>query len=151
MPLPTCLPRLVLAVVLLPAALAGAIPGATGARADAALAVGQPADVGKQGIAVGWAVDYGSKAAAEAEALARCRAFRDAPQATRDLCRVVETFKDTCLAVALDPESGTAGVGWGVHENRDWAEDAAMERCAEASAPKRRDACRVALARCDGR
>src|SRR5262245_22221217 len=105
--------------------------GAAAAHADAALAVGQPGDVAKQGVAVGWAVDYPNKAAAEAEALTRCRAFGDAPQATRDLCRIVESFRDTCLAVALDPDRGTTGVGWGVHKNREWAEDAAMEKCAE--------------------
>jgi hypothetical protein len=121
------------------------------ARGDGALAVGQPADVGRQGIAIGWAVEYGSKQAAEAEALARCRAFRDAPQSTRDLCRIVESVRDACLAVALDPDPGTIGVGWGVHPNKEWAEDTAMDKCAETSAPKRRESCRVAFTRCDGR
>jgi hypothetical protein len=104
----------------------------------------------KQGVAVGWAVDYASKAEAEKEALARCRAFPDAPQAARDLCRIVESVRDTCLAVAIDPDRGTTGLGWGVHKNREWAEDAAMEKCAEASSPRRRGSCRVALVRCDG-
>jgi hypothetical protein len=131
--------------------LGAAAHGADSARADAALALGRPADVTSQGIAIGWAVDYGSRAAAEAEALARCRGFRDAPQATRDLCRVVESFAGSCLALALDPEPGTTGVGWGVHKDRDWAEDAALEACAKASAPRRREACRVAVVRCDGR
>jgi hypothetical protein len=131
--------------------LAGALGGADRVRAEAALAVGRPADVARQGLAIGWAVDYASIEAAEKEALARCRSFRDAPQATRDQCRVVEVFGNMCLAVALDPEPGTTGVGWGVHKNRDWAEDAALERCAEASAPKRRESCRIALVRCDGR
>jgi hypothetical protein len=131
--------------------LAGALHGADWARADAALAVGQPADVARQGLAVGWAVDYASKEAAEKEALARCRGSGTASQAARDLCRIVATFSDTCLAVASDPEAGTAGVGWGVHKDRGWAEDAAMEKCAEASTPKRRESCRVAIARCDGR
>jgi len=131
--------------------LAGALQGADGVRADAALAVSQIGDVPRQGLAVGWAVDYESKDAAEKEALARCRAFPDAPQATRDACRIVETFSDRCIAIALDPEPGTTGVGWDVHKRRDWAEEAAMEKCAEASTPKRRASCRVALIRCDGR
>jgi hypothetical protein len=139
-------------LTLLPALLlATAVHGSAKAHADAALAVGQPADVSKQGIAMGWAVDYASKDVAEREALARCRAFGEAPQATRELCRIVLSFGGTCLAVALDPEPGTTGVGWGVHKSRDWAEDMAMETCAEASAPKRRDFCRIALVRCDGR
>jgi hypothetical protein len=139
--------RLTLIVVLL---LAAAGYGAGEAGADAALAVGQPGDVAKQGVALGWAVDYASKADAEKEALARCRTFGDAPQATRDLCRIVESVRDTCLAVALDPDRGTTGLGWGVHKNREWAEDAAMEKCAESSSPRRRASCRVALIRCDG-
>jgi hypothetical protein len=139
--------RLTLAGALL---LAGVLHGADCARADAALAVSQVGDVARQGVAIGWAVDYASRQAAEKEALARCRAFPDAPQATREACRVVETFSDRCLAVALDPAAGTAGAGWGVHKNRDWAEDEALERCAEASTPKRRESCRVALVRCDG-
>jgi uncharacterized protein DUF4189 len=136
------------AALLLAAGLRG---GVDRASADAALAVSQVGDVAKVGVAVGWAVDHASKQAAQTEALARCRAFPDAPQATREACRIVETFTDRCLAVALDPAAGTTGVGWGVHKNRDWAEEEAMERCAEASAPKRRESCRVALVRCDGR
>ncbi len=131
--------------------LAGALLGIGGARADAALVVSHVGDVARQGLAMGWAVDYASKEAAEKEALARCRAFADAPQATRDACRVVESFRDRCLAVALDSEPGTTGVGWEVHKNRDWAEEGAMEKCAESSSPKRRTSCRVALIRCDGR
>jgi hypothetical protein len=124
---------------------------ADAAHAEAALAVGQPADVARQGVAMGWAVDYPNKAAAEAEALARCRGFKDATQGIRDLCRIVESIRDTCLAVALDPDRGTTGIGWGVHKNREWAEDEAMDKCAEASRPKRRASCQVALVRCDGR
>ena len=131
--------------------LVGALQDAGGARADAALAVGRPADVARQGLAVGWAVDHAGREAAEKEALARCRAFADAPQVAREACRIVETFRDRCLAVALDPEPGTTGVGWDVHRNREWAEESALERCAETSAPKRRPSCRVALVRCDGR
>lgn len=140
--------RLALAGVLL---LAAGLHGLDRAGADGALAVSQIGDIAKQGVAIGWAVDHGSKQAAQTEAMARCRAFPDAPQATREACRIVETFTDRCLAVALDAAAGTTGVGWGVQKNRDWAEEEAMERCAEASAPKRRESCRVALIRCDGR
>src|SRR5262245_38767856 len=131
--------------------LAGALQGMDRAGADAALAVSQIGDVAKQGVAIGWAMDYGSKQAAQTEALVRCRAFPEAPQATRETCRIVETFSDRCLAVALDPAAGTTGVGWAVQQSRDRAEEEAMERCTEASAPKRRDSCRLALIRCDGR
>lgn len=140
-------PRLLLAAVL----FAGAASHADFARAEAALAVGLPADVGRQGLAVGWAVNHTTREAARAEALRRCREAREPPQATRDLCRVVESFGDRCVAVALDPDAGTTGVGWAVARTQDAAEAAAMEDCRQSAHEKRRAACRIALARCDGR
>jgi hypothetical protein len=59
--------RLALTAALL---LAGVLHGPDAARADAALAVGRPADVARQGLAVGWAVDHAGRDAAEKEALA---------------------------------------------------------------------------------
>ena len=131
--------------------LATVLQGAEPARAEAALAVGQPADVAAQGIAIGWAVDYPDRKAAEEEALARCRGMREVPPAARDLCRVVASVRNTCLAVALDPDRGTTGVGWGVHRKRKRAETAAMDKCTDASARNRRKSCRLAFIRCDGR
>ena len=55
-------------------------------------------------------LNYRTKEAAQAEALKRCRGYRDAPQSTKDLCKVVETFSKTCLAVAWDPDNGTTGL-----------------------------------------
>ena len=130
--------------------LAGAAAGAGLARAEGALAVGLPADVARQGLAVGWAVNHASREAAQAEALGRCRAAKEPPPATRDLCRVVESFEDACLALALDPDAGSTGVGWAVAQSRDAAEAAAMEDCRQSSDETRRAACRVILARCDG-
>lgn len=131
--------------------LAGVAAGTKPAGAEGALAVGLPGDVGRQGLAVGWAVNHGTRAAAQAEALRRCRDAKEVPQATRDLCKVVETFDDACVALALDPDSGTPGRGWAVAETREAAETAAMEDCRQSSDEKRRAACRVALVRCDGR
>ena len=118
-------------------------------NADAALAVAQPPDVAKQGLAMGYAVNYSSKEAAQAEALKRCREFRDAPQSTRDLCKIVESFRDRCLAIALDPDAGTKGIGWAVAKKQDLAEERAMEACIEAAERKRREFCRITYTRCD--
>jgi hypothetical protein len=142
--------RLALAAALA-IALAGALQGGPPARADAALAVGLPADVAKQGLAMGWAFNYANKEAAQAEALKRCRGFRDAPQATRDLCKIVESFRDSCMALAIDPDYGTTGLGWSVNKNQEKAEDVAMDKCAETSSPKRKNFCRVTVTRCDRR
>ena len=139
--------RLLLAAAVL---LAGAASQTDGARAEAALAVGLPADVGRQGLAVGWAINHATREAARAEALRRCREAKESPQATRDLCRVVESFDDQCVAVALDPDAGSTGVGWAVAKTQDAAETAAMEDCRQSAHEKRRAACRITLARCDG-
>jgi len=132
-------------------ALAGGMQGFPRAHADAALAVGQPSDIAKQGLAMGWAFNYATKEAAQAEALKRCRGYRDAPQATRDLCKIVENFRDSCMAIALDPDFGTTGLGWNVQKNQEWAEDAAMDKCMETSEQKRKNFCRVTVTRCDGK
>ncbi len=132
-------------------ALNGVLQGFPRAHADSALAVGQPTDIAKQGLAMGWAFNYSSKETAQAEALKRCRGYRDAPQATRDLCKIVESFKDSCMAIALDPDFGTTGLGWNVQKNQEWAEDAAMDKCRETSEPKRKNFCRVTVTRCDGK
>ncbi len=130
-------------------ACAAAPPGT--ARADAALAVGLPEDVGRLGLAMGWAFNYPTKQRAQAEALRRCRAYQDAPQSTKDLCRIVESFRRSCLAVAWDPENGTTGVGWAVDKSQKEAEDLAMDACMETSDKKRREFCRISVTRCDGR
>jgi len=118
-------------------------------NADAALAVGLPADVAKQGVAMGYALNYANKEEAQAEALKRCRAFRDAPQATRDICKIVENFRDRCIAIALDPEVGTTGLGWSVAKKQDMAEEIAMDKCVDTAGKKRRDFCRITFTRCD--
>ncbi len=136
-----------LAVVLL--ACAALRPG-TG-RADGALAVGLPSDVAKQGLAMGYALNYATSEAAQEAALKRCREFRDAPQGTRDLCKIVEKFSKRCVAVALDQDSGTTGLGWSVAKGQEAAEGGAMEKCAETAGRKRQEFCRVTLTTCDGR
>ncbi len=118
-------------------------------HADAALAVGLPPDVAKQGIAIGYALNYAKREEAQAEALKRCREFRDAPQATRDLCKIVENFRDRCVAIALDPEPGTTGLGWSVDKKQEQDEEMAMDTCIDAAGKKRRDFCRITFTRCD--
>ena len=129
--------------------LAGAVLRPDLGHADAALAVGLPADVAKQGIAMGYALNHATKEAAQAEALKRCREFTDAPQATRDMCKIVENFRDRCVAIALDPDVGTTGLGWAVAKKQEMAEEIAMEKCVDTAGKKRRDFCRITFTRCD--
>ena len=97
--------RMVAAVGLL-AALAWPQTGA----AEGALAIGLPGDVAKEGVAIGWVHQLGQRAGRPTErALRGCMDFKDAPANTRALCRVIKTFRGECVAIALDPESGTPG------------------------------------------
>src|SRR6202166_4819462 len=82
----------------------------TSAVADGALAVALPPDVVKQGFAYGYVTDYPDADKADAQALKKCRDTTIA--GVRPLCTVIQDFKDQCVAVAMDPQAGTPGVGW---------------------------------------
>jgi hypothetical protein len=118
-----------------------------GARADGALAVGTTGDVVKFGIAFGMVVDEPKEKAAEM-ALERCRAFKASREAN-SACEVKATFSRQCYAVALDPQSGTPGAGWGVGQDQIEANDKAMTMCEETAGLVRRPFCQVQAAGCD--
>ena len=142
--------RLLMHLMLLVASsAAGVLLHSNRADADAALAIGLPGDVARHGVAIGYALNYDSKEAAQAEALKRCRNFQDAPQATRSLCKIVENFRERCIAIALDPEVGTTGIGWSVSKKQELAEEVAMDRCVETAGKKRREFCRITYTKCD--
>ena len=119
------------------------------ARADGALAVGSTGDVVKFGIAFGMVVDEPKEKAAEI-ALERCRAFK-ASRAANAACAVKATFSRQCYAVALDPQSGTPGAGWGVGRDQIEANDKAMTGCEATAGPARAAFCQVQAAGCDTR
>lgn len=119
-------------------------------RADGAVAVGLPADVAKEGVAFGWAINSATRQQAERDALGQCHAFLDAPKPTRDLCAVLRAFKDECIAIALDPEAGTPGVGWAVLPAKQAAEAKAMADCRATAGTAREGFCKVTTSRCDG-
>ena len=87
--------------------------GSSRLRAEAALAVGLPGDVAEQGLAMGWALNYPTTEAAQAEALKRCRNFQDAPQSTKDLCKIAESFRHRCLCRRSRSRERHHGVGLG--------------------------------------
>jgi hypothetical protein len=117
------------------------------ARADGALAVGTTGDVVKFGIAFGMVTDEPMEKAAEM-ALERCRAFKASREAN-SACEVKATFSRQCYAVALDPQSGTPGAGWGVGQGQIEANDKAMTLCEETAGLVRRPFCQVQAAGCD--
>ena len=128
------------------ATLAWPHPGA----AEGALAIGLPGDVAKEGVAIGWVINSDSEKTAQERALRVCNDFKDAPATTRALCKVMKTFRGECVAIALDPEAGTPGVGWAVAVNMQAAESGAMAGCAATAGAARRQFCKVTVLRCDG-
>lgn len=139
--------RMVLLGALLTAVL---LPVPRPAAADGAVAVGAPADVGKDGYAFGRTVNANNMSEASEHALNNCRTAKGATEAARNLCIVVMTFRNQCAAVAFDPEPGTPGAGWAVAPTREAAENQALAECIGVAGPGRRDACKISDIGCDG-
>jgi Domain of unknown function (DUF4189) len=131
--------------------LAGAMLWPHAAAADGALAVGLPGDVAKEGVAMGWVINSENEGWARARALQFCLEFMDAPPATRALCKVIKTFRGECVAIALDPEAGTPGVGWAVAAAVKKAESDALAACVNTAGAERQKFCKVTVSRCDGK
>jgi len=129
-------------------ALAAAIFRPISGSADGALAVGLPPDVVKQGFAYGYVTDYPDPNQADAQALKKCRDTTIA--GVRPLCEVIQDFKNQCVAVAMDPQAGTPGVGWAVAGDLLSAERQALGKCMDTAGPSRRAACVVDHSGCDG-
>lgn len=120
----------------------------TSVAADGALAVALPPDVVKEGFAYGYVTDYPNVNEADAQALQKCRDTTIA--GVRPLCTVIQDFKNQCVAVAMDPQAGTPGVGWGVAGDLQSAEAQAVSKCQDTAGPGRRAACVVDHSSCDG-
>jgi uncharacterized protein DUF4189 len=121
------------------------------ATADGALAVGLPSDVAGEGFAYGFSLDQPTADQARAEALQDCKTETPGvdPRA-QALCAVVQTFKNQCFAVAMDPKDATPGVGWSIARDKAAAGREALAKCAATAGADRRDACEVTHSGCDG-
>jgi hypothetical protein len=129
--------------------MAAAVAAPGSAAAFGAIAVGEPANIAKRGVALGLSYSYSIKEEAEASALKYCLNFKDAPADTRALCKLVKTFDKQCAAVALDPKNGTPGFGWAVMTNKAEAEKSAMDRCRETAGASRIKFCKLTNSECD--
>jgi hypothetical protein len=120
------------------------------AAADGALAVGEPADVAAEGYAYGFAVNRTSDEAST-KAMRDCTTASPGvdPRAQR-LCKIVQTFRDKCFAVAMDPKDATPGAGWAVADDRATAGRNALAKCMETAGEDRRTYCEVTHTDCDG-
>jgi hypothetical protein len=116
--------------------------------AEGAIAVALPKNVAKDGFAYGSAYKFATTEEAQAKALERCQQTKS--ELRRKLCKVVNTFNDQCIAIAMDPADGTPGVGWAIEADLKSAERAALEKCEATSGPGRRAACKVNSSGCDG-
>jgi Domain of unknown function (DUF4189) len=120
------------------------IPGS----ADGALAIALPDDVAKKGFAYGFATGYADANHADAQALQKCQETTVA--GIKSLCTVIQDFKNQCVAVAMDPQAGTPGVGWAIAPDTHAAEAQALSKCEDVAGPGRRAACAVDHSQCDG-
>jgi len=137
--------------LLVAALLAGITARSDLAAADGALAVGQTSNVAAEGFAYGFALDQPTSEAASAEALRDCKTETPGvdPRA-QALCAVVQTFKNRCFAVAMDPQDATPGVGWAIEDDEDTAGRQALTKCAATAGEDRRGFCEVSHSGCDG-
>jgi hypothetical protein len=121
------------------------------AFAFGAVAIAEPADVAKDGYSSG--ISYNFKTAVEAEDRAHreCATTQDAPPETRKLCKVLRTFENQCVAVALDPQAGTPGAGWAIGDTSQVAKRDALQRCEDTAGNDRRGQCKITAEGCDGR
>jgi hypothetical protein len=121
------------------------------AAAEGALAVGLPRDVAKDGFAYAYSTGKADTEVARKEALDTCRKPADNKSAqARALCKVVGTFTDQCVAVAIDPATGTPGVGWAIAGDLASAQSGAITHCKDTAGAKRQDFCKIDNSRCDG-
>jgi len=130
-------------------ALCGAAFSATQTDAHSALAYGTHGSVASGGLALGYAYNYSTKGEAESQALQQCLSYMDAPPETRAACKLVSSFDNQCLAVALDPKAGTEGFGWAVSDTLAEAKAQAMRECRDTDGPANADACQISGAQCD--
>ncbi len=121
--------------------------------AEGALSVGVPPDVATSGVAIGWSVNQPSAEKASEEAMEQCRKRGDAitPTSLASLCtQVGKTFHDQCVAIAIDPEDGTPGIGWAVAPTLAVASEQALANCQATAGADRREYCKVSTTGCDG-
>ena len=151
-PRPTPAPAQPPVVPAAPAPSAPPPPPPAAAASAGALAVALPADVAKSGFSYGYSNNNTDAAHAQAAALNACRTTKDAANDVnlRSLCKVVLNYSNQCIAVSMDPQAGTPGVGWAVANDLQTAEDQALAKCQETAGPGRRAACVIDHSACDG-
>lgn len=141
--------RVMIATALVAAGCAVTALWPVAALADGALAIGQPADVAKQGFAFGITSNVSTPGQASDKALDLCKNAKAASSTARSACKVVTTLHQNCAAVAMDPEKGTPGAGWAVAFTKKTAESDALKQCYLTAGSNRQSYCVVSASMCD--
>jgi Domain of unknown function (DUF4189) len=102
----------------------------------------------KVGFAYGSAYNYPMMEEAQQKALENCKKMKS--DVRKKLCAIINTFKDKCFAVLMDPADGTSGVGRSVTYDLRSAEVDALAKCEATAGPGRRATCKVHSSGCDG-
>jgi Domain of unknown function (DUF4189) len=120
------------------------------AGADGAMAVGVARGGVAKGYATGFAANQASEKAARTSAVEGCRKDKNSNADARSNCEAVVSFKNKCVASAVDPKSGTPGAGWGTGTTQKAADSQALARCRKTAGSDRADSCQIADRYCDG-
>lgn len=115
---------------------------ASSARSEGALAVGIPDGGMHKGFAYAYRLNAASAEDARKEALAACREAAEQKKVPPGKCRIVESFKTGCVAVAPDTKGQWAG--WAVAKDEKTARTRALGRCKTGGI-----SCAVAAAECE--
>jgi len=129
-------------------AAAVAWPGLAGA--EGAMAVGIARGGIAKGYATGFAVNQPTVKAARSNAVEQCRRTKSSNADAKSGCEVVVTFRNKCVASAVDPQSGTPGAGWGLGGSQQSADSQALARCRVKAGTERAEFCEVTDRDCDG-
>jgi hypothetical protein len=126
-----------------------ALPGL--ARAEGAMAVGIARGGVAKGYATGFAINQPTVKAARSSAVEQCRKTKSSNADARSGCEVVVTFRNKCVASAVDPQSGTPGAGWGIGGSQQAADSQALGRCRAKAGSERAEFCEITDRFCDGK
>ena len=81
--------------------------GAGSAASEGAFAVGSTGDVVGKGMAFGWSYNYATRGEAIDAAMRTCRESGATDASAQ--CMVIATYRNECLAVAIDPQGPRVG------------------------------------------
>ena len=135
----TALTKCLVAICLVPICLMVNGP----CMAAGAVAVGQPADIAKDGVASYIMVNAANSDSAKEKAMEGCKSLPSASGTSKSLSKIAATFENQCVAEALHPASGTPGFGWAMAGDSNTAKEQALSNCRDTAGPTRQNACVV--------